>query len=72
MCFEIDRGAAALFRLFRWRNRLWIRFPLEEMKYLIFLFPCSGNRAKHVVEFRLTTGDAPRIQGEVEDGSGVS
>ena len=30
------------------RGRLWIRFPLEDMKYLIFSFPCSGNGAKRI------------------------
>ena len=23
------------------RDRLWVRFPLEELKYLLFSFPCS-------------------------------
>ena len=36
------------------RDRMWIRLPLEETKYLIF--PRSGNQA-------------PRIFGKVENGS---
>ena len=32
-------------------RRLWFRFPLGVMKYLIFSFPGSGNGAKRGVEF---------------------
>ena len=31
---------------------LWVRFLLEEIKYLTFLFPRCGNMAKRCVEFR--------------------
>ena len=51
----------------------WIRFPLEEVIYLIFLFQCSGNKAKRI-EFRHPTYTASRIQektGNGFDGSGV-
>ena len=34
------------------RDRLWVRYPFEEMKYLIFLFSRSGNEAKRVVKLR--------------------
>ena len=30
-------------------NKLWDRFPLEEMKYLTFSFPHSGNELKRGV-----------------------
>ena len=31
------------------RDRLWVEFPLEEIKYLIFLFLRSGVEAKRSV-----------------------
>ena len=43
---------------------LWIRSPLQEMKYLfkcIFLFHHSGIEAKRGVEFRHSTRNASRI-----------
>ena len=52
---------------------LWIRSPLEEMKYLLkFIFPFlrSGVEAKRGVEFCHSTRNASRIRQKV--GSGVS
>ena len=33
-----------------YRNRLWVRFPLEELKYLLFSFFRSSVEAKRGVE----------------------
>ena len=47
------------------RNRLWVRFPLDEMKHLfkfIFSFLRSGVEAKRGIEFRHSTRNAPRIR----------
>ena len=43
-------------------RRLWVRFPLREMDYLIFSFPRSGNEVKRGVEYR---DNAPRIRQKV-------
>ena len=40
----------------------WVRFPLEEMKYFIFLFLGSGVKGKSRFEFRHSTLNASRIQ----------
>ena len=52
---------------------LWVRSPLEEMKYLLkFIFPFlrSGVEAKHGVKFCHSTRNASRIRQKV--GHGVS
>ena len=52
---------------------LWVRSPLEEMKYLLkFIFPFlrSGVEAKRGVEFCHSTRNASRIRQKV--GNGVS
>ena len=52
---------------------LWVRSPLEEMKYLLkFIFPFlrSGVEAKRGVEFCHLTCNASRIRQKV--GNGVS
>ena len=36
-------------------ERLWVRFPLQKNKYLIFSFHGSGVEAKRGVEFRYST-----------------
>ena len=36
----------------RKRDRLWVRFPPEEIKYLIFSFLCSDVEAKRGVEIK--------------------
>ena len=36
-------------------DKLWVRFSLKEMKYLIFSFPHSGDEAKRGVEYRHST-----------------
>ena len=28
------------------RDRLWVRFPLDKMKYLIFLYGCSAENGE--------------------------
>ena len=33
------------------RDRFWVRYPLKEIKYLIFLFSRSGNSTRRGVEF---------------------
>ena len=43
------------------RDRLWFRFLLEEIKYLICLFRCSCVEAKRGVELRHSTRNASRI-----------
>ena len=43
------------------RDRLWVRFPLKEMKYLIFSIPRSSNEIKRDVEFHDSTHNASRI-----------
>ena len=32
-------------------DKLWVRFPFEEVKYLIFSFLCSGVEVKRSEEF---------------------
>ena len=52
---------------------LWVRSPLEEMKYLLkFIFPflCSGIEVKRGIEFCHSTLIAFRIRQKV--GNGVS
>ena len=52
---------------------LWVRSPLEEMKYLLkFIFPFlhSGIEVKRGVEFCHSTRNASRIRQKV--GNGVS
>ena len=44
------------------RDTLWLRLPLEEIKYLIFLFPRSGVQVKRGVEFRHSIRSAPIIR----------
>ena len=51
------------------RDRLWIRFPLEEIKYLMFSFHCSGVEAKCDVDFRHSTRTASRIRQEMRNES---
>ena len=49
--FEVSRGTGAQ-AYGRKRDRLWIRFPLEEMKCLMFSFLCFGvfrDKARHCV-----------------------
>ena len=49
---------------------LWVRFQLEEMKYLfkfIFSFLRSGGEVKRGVEFRYSTCNASRIRRKVEN-----
>ena len=50
------------------RDRLWIRFPNEEMKYFIFSFRRSDNEAERGVEFRHSTRNASRIRWKVGNG----
>ena len=42
-------------------RRLWVRFLLMEKKYLIFLYPRSGNEAKCGVESPHLTRNVYRI-----------
>ena len=37
------------------RDKLWVRFPLEKIKYDIFSFHRSSVRTKHSVELRYST-----------------
>ena len=42
-------------------DRLWNRFPVEEMEYFIFLFIRSGNETRSGVVFRRSALNASRI-----------
>ena len=55
---EACRGAEALYDCKR--NGLWVRFPLEEIIYLIFSFLRSGNEAKRGVNVRYLTLEGER------------
>ena len=46
------------------RDSLWVRFPFEVLKHLIFSFLCSGVEAKCKFEFRHSTC----FQNSVENG----
>ena len=48
--FEASRGAEGLVCDCK-RNRLWVRFPLEENKYLLFSSSCSDGEVACGVEF---------------------
>ena len=52
--YEICGGAGAQAWDYE-RDRLWVRLPLKEMKYTIFLFYRSGIYSKRGVEFRHST-----------------
>ena len=53
------RGAGTCLRMYS--RRLWIVFPLEGKKYLIFSFLPFGNDVKHSVDFRHLKRNAARI-----------
>ena len=58
--FEASRGAEVQ----AWdckRDRFWARFPLEKMKYLIFLIPRSGNNVERGVKFCHSARNDARI-----------
>ena len=65
---EASRGAGAQVRDCK-RHWLWVRFPIDEEKYLfkfIFSFLCPGNDAKRGIEFRhLTRGIRWKIGNRV-------
>ena len=63
---EVSRGAGAQ-TCDCIRERLWGRFPFEEMKYLFFSFLRSGVEAKSGVEFRRLTRNASGIRRKVEN-----
>ena len=48
-------------------DRLWVRFSIEEIEYLIFCL-LSGSEAKRGVEFLNSTRNAFKIQLKVQDG----
>ena len=52
------------------RDRFYVRFPPEEMRYFIFSFLPSGDETKRGVVLRHSTRNASRIQRKM--GSGVS
>ena len=67
---EASRGAGAKACHTLKRNRVWVRFRFVIMKYFIFSFPRSGNKAKHGVEFRhLTPNFATKIRQKVRNGN---
>ena len=43
------------------RDRLWVRFLLEEMKYFIFSFLRSSVEVKRGVEFHHSTRNAAKV-----------
>ena len=59
---EASRGGGAQGEWDFKRDRFWVRFPLEEMKYFIFSFLYSGVEAKAGVEFCHSTRNASRIR----------
>ena len=67
--YEISRGAGAK-QCDGKRDSLRVRFPLEEIQYLFFLFLRSGVETKRDVEFRHSTRNAPKTRRKV--GNGVS
>ena len=62
LSLEASRGAGAQ------AGGLWVRFPLENMKYSIFSFPRSGVEIKRGVEFRHSIHNASRIRRKVRSG----
>ena len=48
-------------------DRLWVRSPLGEMKYLIYSFLLSGNEVKRSVEINHAY-DAPKIGRKMRKG----
>ena len=50
------------------RDRLWVRFPLEEMKHLIFSFLPFGVEAKRRVKFRHSTRNGCCNRRKTESG----
>ena len=46
-----------------------VRFPLEEMKYLIFSFLCSGVKAKRGVDLCHSTRNVSRIRRKMGNKS---
>ena len=40
------------------KRRLWVRFPLRVMNYLMFSFSCSDDEAKSSVDLRHSTYNA--------------
>ena len=70
---ETSRGATARGVTVKPTGCVWVRSPLEEMKYLLkFIFPFrrSGVEVKRDVEFCHSTRNASRIWQKV--GNGVS
>ena len=63
---EASRGAGAKACHTLKRNRVWVRFRFVNMKYFIFSFPRSGNKAKHGVEFHHLTHNASKIRQKVK------
>ena len=51
------------------RDRLWVRFPLEDGKKITFSFSRSGNEAKRGFKFRHSTRNDSRIWWIVGNGS---
>ena len=60
LLFEASRGAAVQACDCK-HARLWVRFTLKEIKYLIFSFPRFGNKVKRDVDFRHLTCNASKI-----------
>ena len=68
---DAGRGAAARGVTAKPTDWLWVRSPLEEMKYLLkFIFPFfrSGVEIKRGVEFCPSTRNATRIRQKVGNG----
>ena len=52
-------------------DKLWIRFPLEEMKYLLFSFIGSSVEAHNGIKFRHSTRNAS-LPPSTENGERMS
>ena len=49
------------------KSGLWVRFPFEDINYLILSFSRCGNEVNRGVEFRHSTRNASRIRRKVGD-----
>ena len=58
----------------RKRERVWFRFPLDSIIYLIFSFLCSGNRAQHgsVTQFAMPSEFGESAERKCLNGNRVS
>ena len=63
--FEVIYGSEAQVCDYKGVRRLWVLFPLEKIKYLMFSFTRFSNDAKYGVDLSHPTGNISRIQWKV-------